>query len=109
MPAPHDDSLGAGIFKTGMSMLVSMAVYAVLFGDIQLAIGFVLLMLIHEMGHVIALNITAWPAVRRCSFRSWGGDQSPLAAEGRRTGSRHRHRRPGAGNGGRWRVMAWRM
>ena len=70
--SPHDDSLRRGIFKTGMSMLVSMAVYAVLFGDIQLAIGFVLLMLIHEMGHVIALKYYGMASVRRCSFRSWG-------------------------------------
>jgi Zn-dependent protease len=54
--SPGDDSLANGVAKTGISMLVSAAVYAFMFGDIKLAIGFVVLMLIHEMGHVIALK-----------------------------------------------------
>jgi Zn-dependent protease len=53
---PAQDSLAHGVFKTAASMLVSMVVYAALFGDIKFAIGFVLLMLVHEMGHVIALK-----------------------------------------------------
>jgi Zn-dependent protease len=43
------------IFTTSASMLVSIAAYALIWGW-KFAIGFVLLLLIHEMGHVIQLR-----------------------------------------------------
>jgi Zn-dependent protease len=53
---PKRDTWSTAIFKTGGSMLLSILVYGVLFGgDFRFALGFVLLMLIHEMGHVVAM------------------------------------------------------
>ncbi|HEY1685126.1 MAG TPA: hypothetical protein VGG19_10210 [Tepidisphaeraceae bacterium] len=52
---PQNDKPGAAILKTLGSMVISAAIYAVVFGSLPLAIGFVILMLIHEMGHVFAL------------------------------------------------------
>ena len=43
------------IFTTSASMLVSVAAYAFIFGW-PFAVGFVLLLLVHEMGHVIQLR-----------------------------------------------------
>ena len=40
--------------KTFVSMLISMAVYAWFLQSVQFAVGFVILILIHEMGHVVA-------------------------------------------------------
>jgi Zn-dependent protease len=52
--APRD-SLGIALAKTLGSMLVSIVVYYLfLFGDIRPAVGFCVLMLVHELGHVIA-------------------------------------------------------
>lgn len=49
------DRLPLAMAKTIGSMLVSIAVYYyVAFGNLPIAIGFVVLMLIHELGHVIA-------------------------------------------------------
>ncbi|HWB53022.1 MAG TPA: site-2 protease family protein [Tepidisphaeraceae bacterium] len=63
---PRKESLGFALFKTVGSMIVSAAVYAIFFHgvffhdawapSIYFSIGFVILMLIHEMGHVIALR-----------------------------------------------------
>ena len=53
---PQSDTWTTAIFKTGGSMLLSILVYGVMFGgDFRFALGFVLLMLIHEMGHVVAM------------------------------------------------------
>ena len=43
------------LFTTSASMLVSIAAYALIFGW-PFAVGFVLLLLVHEMGHVIQLR-----------------------------------------------------
>jgi Zn-dependent protease len=43
------------IFTTSASMLVSIAAYALIWGW-QFAVGLVLLLLVHEMGHVIQLR-----------------------------------------------------
>ena len=43
------------LFATSASMLVSVAAYALIFGW-PFAVGFVLLLLVHEMGHVIQLR-----------------------------------------------------
>jgi Zn-dependent protease len=57
--APPAPSAGVSwqyaVLRTGISMLVSIAVYGIFFGW-TFAAGFVLLILIHEMGHVIALR-----------------------------------------------------
>ncbi|WP_425058457.1 hypothetical protein SCACP_31090 [Sporomusa carbonis] len=45
-----------GALSTAASMLVSLAVYALAFGG-KFALGFVLLLLVHELGHVIASRI----------------------------------------------------
>jgi Zn-dependent protease len=42
-------------FKTALSMLVSIAAYALFFGW-RFAIGFVLMMFVHECGHVVVLR-----------------------------------------------------
>jgi Zn-dependent protease len=52
-PAVVSDTLAKGIAKTGISMLISIAIYQYLMGW-EVAIGFVLLIFVHEMGHVIA-------------------------------------------------------
>lgn len=49
-----NDSVGTALFKTFGSMIVSIIVYAYFFGDIVFAAAFVVLILVHEMGHVIA-------------------------------------------------------
>jgi Zn-dependent protease len=61
--APAPGGWRAAIVRTGGSMLVSMLVYGYLFGQdsgfrhgIEFAVGFVLLIWVHEMGHVIALR-----------------------------------------------------
>jgi Zn-dependent protease len=52
-----DDPLPLALFKTIGSMALSIALYMWLFQwDWRLAVGFVLLILIHEMGHVMALR-----------------------------------------------------
>jgi Zn-dependent protease len=43
------------LIRTGGSMVLSMAVYAIFFGP-AFAIGFVILIWVHEMGHVVALR-----------------------------------------------------
>jgi Zn-dependent protease len=43
------------LFATAATMLVSVAAYSVVFG-LPFALGFVLLLLVHELGHVIALR-----------------------------------------------------
>lgn len=52
---PPRDSLGSALFKTLGSMLLSIVVYyLMLFHDLAFAVGFCVLMLIHELGHVMA-------------------------------------------------------
>jgi Zn-dependent protease len=49
------------VFTTGISMLVSVAAYAWIWG-LPFAIGFVLLIFVHELGHVIELRRQGVPA-----------------------------------------------
>ena len=49
------------IFSTSATMLVSVAAYSLIWGW-QFAVGFVLLLLVHEMGHVIQLRREGVPA-----------------------------------------------
>jgi Zn-dependent protease len=51
----RNDTPVVAIAKTLGSMVLSAAVYTVAFQSLPFAIGFVVLMLIHEMGHVFAL------------------------------------------------------
>lgn len=53
--APRGDWAGA-IARTGGSILISILVYSYFLGGPVFATGFVLLILVHEMGHVIALR-----------------------------------------------------
>jgi Zn-dependent protease len=53
MLAPRQDTWRTALLKTGGSMLVSILIYSVFLG-IDFAAGFVLLILVHELGHVIA-------------------------------------------------------
>lgn len=61
---PRSDPLPVAVLKTGGSMLLSIAVYAVMFFHdmrhwplaIAMAVGFALLILVHEMGHVLAMR-----------------------------------------------------
>lgn len=53
LPVARQDPLGVSLLKTGVSMLISIVVYQFSFGW-NGAIGFVLLILIHELGHVVA-------------------------------------------------------
>ena len=61
---PRNDPLGVALFKTIGSMLISIVVYAVMFHSpargqwfgVLFAVGFVLLILVHELGHSIALR-----------------------------------------------------
>lgn len=53
LPVARQDPLGVSLLKTGISMLISIVVYRYTFGWAG-AIGFVLLILIHELGHVVA-------------------------------------------------------
>lgn len=64
-PAPRQESWPMAILKTGGSMLLSIVVYQSIFGW-QIAIGFVGLILIHEMGHIVAdlvYGITVSPPI----------------------------------------------
>ena len=60
---PPPDTLGTALLKTGGSMLISILVYALFFsrdGSLLLglvfATGFVVLILVHELGHVAAMR-----------------------------------------------------
>jgi len=54
---PKDDPLGVAVAKTVGSMLLSAVVYYFfLFHNWTIAAGFVVLMLVHELGHVIAMK-----------------------------------------------------
>ena len=68
------------LFTVAGSMLVSIAAYALLWGW-KFAVGFVLLLLVHELGHVLEL---------RSSARSWG-------SSGFRTTCGRRRRSPSPG------------
>jgi len=61
LPGTRQESLQAAIAKTGISMIISIAVYQFMFGWLG-AIGFVLLILVHEMGHVVANLYYGLPA-----------------------------------------------
>ena len=55
------DPWPVAVTKTGVSMLISIVIYAMLFGDNLLAgllfsTGFVVLILVHELGHVFAMR-----------------------------------------------------
>ena len=52
-PESPPETWQSAVLKTGGSMALSMAIYAQ-FSDWQFAVGFVLLILIHELGHVVA-------------------------------------------------------
>jgi Zn-dependent protease len=52
---PRRDTPLSAIAKTGGSMVLSIAVYSFFFGP-AVATGFVLLILIHELGHVVAMR-----------------------------------------------------
>ncbi len=45
-----------GTFTTALSMLVSLALYALAFG-VKFAFGFIILLLVHELGHIVASRI----------------------------------------------------
>jgi Zn-dependent protease len=51
---PTDDSLPMALLKTFGSMVLSIIVYAALLRNVSLAAALVVLILVHEMGHVIA-------------------------------------------------------
>ena len=53
-PSRPNDTLPMALLKTGGSMAVSMFVYSKVFDNWQFAVGFVLLILIHELGHTLA-------------------------------------------------------
>jgi Zn-dependent protease len=53
LPMVVSDSLRVGILKTSVSMVISIAIYAYMW-EWPIAVGFVLLILVHEMGHVVA-------------------------------------------------------
>ena len=58
---PPPDTAGSALMKTGGSMLISILVYAMMFGGLSIlslkfATGFVLLILVHELGHVAAMR-----------------------------------------------------
>jgi Zn-dependent protease len=62
-PAPRNDTWGMALLKTGGSMLVSFVLYAMLFSaawgataGLLFATGFVLLILVHELGHSFAMR-----------------------------------------------------
>jgi Zn-dependent protease len=61
--APRNDTWGVALLKTGGSMLVSIVIYSLLFSQTRgftfgllFATGFVLLILVHEMGHSLAMR-----------------------------------------------------
>ena len=53
LPVVRQESLPVAVLKTGLSMALSIAIYQFSFGWAG-ALGFVLLILIHELGHVAA-------------------------------------------------------
>jgi Zn-dependent protease len=60
---PRNDTWSTAILKTGGSMLISIVLYAMLFGQthgltfgVLFATGFVLLILVHELGHSFAMR-----------------------------------------------------
>jgi Zn-dependent protease len=53
-PKPPGETWQSVLFKTGGSMLLSILLFAHMTGGWPFAIGFVLLIFLHEMGHVIA-------------------------------------------------------
>jgi len=53
LPKIKRETWQSAVLKTGLSMIVSIVVYQLNFGWI-VAIGFVLLIFVHEMGHVVA-------------------------------------------------------
>ncbi len=53
LPVPRQESVPVAVLKTGLSMVVSIVVYKFSFGWMG-ALGFVLLILVHELGHVVA-------------------------------------------------------
>jgi len=62
-PVPQNDPLPVALLKTGGSMLVSLVLYAMLFGQsrgteygLLFATGFVLLILVHELGHSLSMK-----------------------------------------------------
>jgi Zn-dependent protease len=62
-PIPRNDPLGVAIAKTVGSMLISIAIYAIMFSQargpvfgLQFAVGFVLCILVHELGHSMAMR-----------------------------------------------------
>jgi len=61
LPTVASDSWQKGILKTSISMAISIAVYQYMMGW-KVAIGFVVLILVHEMGHVIANLAYGLPA-----------------------------------------------
>ena len=63
------------LLATGGSMLLSVAAYAWVFGW-RYAAGFVLLLLVHELGHYVAGASAAWKWARPCSFLSWAPGSS---------------------------------
>ena len=62
------------LLATGGSMLLSVAAYAWVFGW-RYAAGFVLLLLVHELGHYVRAS-AAWKWARPCSFLSWAPGSS---------------------------------
>ena len=58
------------LLATAGTMVVSVIAYATIWGY-QFAVGFVILLLVHEMGHVIALRREGIRPARRCSSPSW--------------------------------------
>jgi len=54
--ARRRDTWGTAILKTAGSMILSIIVYAWFMGNFYFAAGFVLLILVHEMGHVLAMR-----------------------------------------------------
>ena len=63
--------LGLTKASTFLSMFVSVGVYWTVFGG-WFALGLVLSIYVHEMGHVVALMRYGIHAGARCSCRAWG-------------------------------------
>jgi len=61
-PVATSDTLVKGILKTTISMAISIVIYAQVMKSWPTAIGFVLLILVHEMGHVVANVAYGLPA-----------------------------------------------
>ena len=61
LPTVVSDSWQKGIVKTGVSMVISIAVYRYIW-NWQTAAGIVVLILVHEMGHVVANLVYGLPA-----------------------------------------------